>query len=327
MTPDFRILADRADVTEAIRKHLVMLRLTDKAGMEADQLDISVADPAGDIAIPRRGAVLSLALGWKDQPLVVKGSFTVDEVGEDGPPDVVTIVARSADFRAAIRNQRDQSYSGKTIGEILGAIAARNSLTAAIHPDLAARRIDHIDQTNESDANFVTRLGKDYDAVATIKSGRLLFVPAGTGKTASDRLLSAYTITRAAGDRHSFRATDREGTQTGVKAKWHDINTGQTAFALAGTESSSRVLKRTYPTQAEAQAAAEAAFGRQKSKSHEFSATLALGAPDLLAGAPLTLVGWRPEITELEWVAGDVVHTLDGAGGFTTEVPATEVRG
>lgn len=286
MSPDFHITADSADVTDAIRSNLVSIRLTDKSGMEADQVEISIANPSDSVALPRRGVVLTVAMGWKDQSLVNKGSFVVDEVSEDGPPDVITIVGRSADFRAAIRNQRDQSYNEKTLGEILTAIASRNGLKPAIHADLAAIRINHRDQTNESDINFVTRLGEDYDAVATIKSGRLLFVPAGTGMSASGKVLTAVTIRRNAGDRHSFRATDRDGTQTGIKAKWHDTASGSTNFALAGDGAEARVLKRIYPTQAEAQSAADAAWGRQKSQAHDFHATLALGLPELVAGVP-----------------------------------------
>ncbi len=325
MTPDFRILADSADVSAAMRKRLVSLRLTDKEGMEADQIEIALIDPTGAVALPRRGAVLSVALGWKGEILTGKGTFIVDEVGEDGPPDTITIVARAADFRASLKDSREQSYTGTTLGAILAALAARNGLAPAVHPALAATAVAHLDQTNESDANLVTRLGNDYGAIATIKAGRLLFVPAGAGLAASGAALPAVTISRRDGDRHSFRAIDRDGSQTGVQAKWHDLSTGKTCFALAGAEGSVKTLKRVHPTQAEAQAAADAAWAKCKRHAHEFRLTLALGRPDVLAGAPLSLSGWRPEITGLSWIAGDVTHVLDGDGGFTTDIQAAEI--
>lgn len=327
MIPAFRILADAVDVTARIRANLAALRLTDRDGMEADQVEITLADPAGTIALPRRGARLSVALGWAGAPLVDKGSFTVDEVGEDGPPDVIAIVARSADFRASLKETREASYSATTLGAILAAIAERNGLKAAIHPDLAAHPIDHLDQTGESDANLVTRLGADHGAVATVKSGRLVFVPAGAGLTAGGALLPAVTLRRQDGDRHSFRATDRDGTDTGVKAKWHDHATGKTMFALAGEEGATKTLKRVYPSRAEAQAAADAAWKRRRRGAHEFRLTLAAARPDLLACQPIRLEGWRPEITGLSWIAGDVTHSLDGEGGFVTEVVANEIVG
>lgn len=324
MKPLFSITADSVPVTGHIRDHLVTLRLTDKDGMEADTLEITLVDPTARIALPRRGVTLAVSIGWEGKPLVDKGSFTVDEVGEDGPPDVITIVARAADFRASLKDSREASYNQTTLGAVLETVAARQGLTPAIHPDLAAKPIRHLDQTNESDANLVTRLGKDYGAVATIKAGRLIFVPKGKGLAASGSALPTVKIVRQDGDRHTFRATDRDGNQTGVQAKWHDLSTGNTMFALAGKEGSVKTLKKTYPTQAEALAAAQADWNRIKSQAHEFNVTLALGRPDVIAGAPLVLEGWRSEITGLNWITGPVKHEMDGGGGFTTAVDASE---
>lgn len=326
MIPAYQILADRLDITAKIRRNLISLRLSDKAGMEADQVEIQIIDAAGAIALPRKGVTLSLALGWDGGILTDKGTFIVDEVGEDGPPDIISIVARSADFRASLKESREASYSATTVGTILATIATRNGLIPAIHPELAAHAIDHLDQTNESDANLVTRLGTDHGAVATIKAGRLVFVPAGTGLTAAGILLPAATITRQSGDGHSFRATDRDGTDTGVKAKWHDYATGRTALALAGTDDGpTKTLKRTYPNQAEAQAAADAAWNKRKRSGHEFSTSLALGRPDIIACQPLHLTGWRREITSLAWITGDITHNLGADGGYTTDITATEI--
>jgi|AGTN01.1.fsa_nt_gi Phage protein D len=324
MTPDFRILADSKPVTEKIAKNLASLRLSDKDGMEADQVEISLTDPTGSIALPRRGVPLSVSLGWKCLPLVDKGSFVVDEVGEDGPVDTIVIVARAADFRASLKDAREQSYNSTTLGAILATIAERNGLKPAVHPGLAAIPITHLDQTNESDANLVTRLGEDYGAVATIKSGRLVFVPSGAGIAASGMAMGKVHVARGENDSHSFRAVDRDGSQTGVQARWHDLRTGFTAFALAGKEGSVRTLKRTYADQAEAQAAADAAWSQQKSKGHEFTCTLAIGQPAVTACAPLALSGWRREITRIPWITGPVTHVLE-AGGFTTEIQANEI--
>ncbi|MBC7907022.1 MAG: hypothetical protein H7Y60_09795 [Rhodospirillaceae bacterium] len=324
MTPEFRILADGIPIGAHIAKNLVSLRLTDKDGMEADQVEISISDPTGSFALPRTGATLSVALGWRDHGLVDKGTFVVDEVGEDGPVDTIVIVARSADFRDSLKQSREASYNSTTLGEILTSVAARNGLTLAVHPDLAGIAITHLSQTSESDANLVTRLGKDYGAVSTIKSGRLVFVPWGRGLTAGGGLLDAVQIDRKQGDTHSFRATDRDGSQTGMQAKWIDLKTGATCFALAGTEGSVKTMKRTYPNQAEAKAAADAAWSRQMSKAHTFSVTLSMGNAAVCASSPLSLSGWRSEITAISWLTGTVTHTMDGSG-FTTSIEATEI--
>lgn len=48
--------------------------------------------------------------------------------------------------------------------------------------------IEHIDQTHESDAAFLRRLGRKYDAVATVKNDKLLFIPINGNPPPNDRV-------------------------------------------------------------------------------------------------------------------------------------------
>jgi len=57
---------------------------------------------------------------------------------------------------------------------------------------------DHLDQTDESDLNFLTRLAKEHDALATVKGQALLFIGKGEGKTASGLPMPPLPITRTA---------------------------------------------------------------------------------------------------------------------------------
>ena len=79
------------------------LTLTDNRGFEADQLDIQLDDSDGKLALPARGALLSLGMGWKGAPMIFKGEYTVDEVEHSGAPDSITIRARSADLRGSLK--------------------------------------------------------------------------------------------------------------------------------------------------------------------------------------------------------------------------------
>lgn len=99
LTPDYMLMLDSRDITGNISDRLMSMTLTDNRGFEADQLDIELNDADGQVGLPVRGAVLTVYIGWKGFALVCKGKFTVDEVEHRGAPDVVTIRARSADFR------------------------------------------------------------------------------------------------------------------------------------------------------------------------------------------------------------------------------------
>ncbi len=85
---------------------------------------------------------------------VFKRKFTVDEIEHSGSPDRLIIRARSADFRETLNVRREKSWHKTTVGEVVKEIATRHSLKVAIGKDVAAQALDHLDQTNESDASF-----------------------------------------------------------------------------------------------------------------------------------------------------------------------------
>lgn len=322
MTPDYQILADDADVTASIRGQLASLTITDKEGMDSDEFELVVTDPLGKIVLPKRGVIIRPSIGWKGRGLVAKGAFEVDEVGHAGPPDVVRIKGRAAQFRGKIKEQREQSYTDQTLGQILKSVAGRNGLTPAIDASLAGIRIPHLDQTNESDANLLTRLGQDFDAVATVKDGHLVFLPTGSGRGASGAPLPTYRLTRSKGVTHDFTISDREGEDTGVKAKWRDLDGAETKEALAGDAGGTvKTLRAVYPTEEQAAAAATAAVAKAKRDQRKLSLDLAVGDPEIVACQPLKVSGFIPEIDEVDWTIEDVTHTLD-EGGLVTKLTA-----
>lgn len=224
--PNPKEQGETKDISTLISDRLQQLTLTDNRGFEADQLDLTLDDADGKLELPSRGAVLALAIGWADEPLTYKGEYTVDEVEHSGSPDIVTIRAKSADLRGSLMNRYERSFHQKTIGEIVSQIAQENQLTPLIDDALKNSLIDHIDQTNESSINLLSRLAEKYDAIATVKNGNLLFITAGTGKTASGQPLPTITLTRQVGDSHRFAIAEGDNYKA-VKAYWHDTDTGK----------------------------------------------------------------------------------------------------
>lgn len=323
MTPEYRILADDNDVTASFRGQLVSMTITDKQGTDSDELEFIVSDAGGRVVLPRRGVMIRVAIGWQGQPLTDKGTYQVDEVEHSGPPDQVRVKGRAAQMQGKIKSQRDDSYTGQTLGQILTAVAQRHGIKPAIDPTLAAQPIAHIDQTNESDLNFITRLGKDYGATATVKDGRLVFLPAGSGQSASGKPLPPATLTRRQGVSHSFTISDREGGDSGVQAQWRDLGAAETKTAVAGsTDGPVKTLKTVYPTPAEATAAAMAVKTEAKRKQREIRITCDRGMPELIAGQPIRLSGFRAEIGEVPWVVEECTHILTGDQGLQTSFTA-----
>ncbi|EBI9417660.1 phage late control D family protein [Salmonella enterica] len=341
-SPAFSITIEGKDVTTVMDARLMSLTLTDNRGFEADQLDLELDDADGLIALPRRGAVIQLALGWKGQPLFPKGAFTVDEIEHSGAPDRLTIRARSADFRETLNTRREKSWHQTTVGEVVKEIAARHNLKVALGQDLTNKALDHMDQTNESDASFLMKLARQYGAIASVKDGNLLFIRQGQGRAASGKPLPVITITRKAGDGHRFTLADR-GAYTGVIASWlhtreprkkettrvkrrrKKATTPKEPEAkqgdyLVGTDENVLVLNRTYANRSNAERAAKMQWERLQRGVASFSLLLAEGRADLYTEMPVKVTGFKQPIDDAEWTITTLTHSVSPDNGFTTSM-------
>lgn len=233
-TPAFKVVITtkdqkQQDITQVVSSRLITLSLTDNRGLEADTLDLELSDHDGKLALPPRNAIISLALGWKGKPLIDKGQYSVDEVqfsGGAGSADRLTIRARAADLKGSFSEQKERSFDKKTLGEIIDTIAKENQLKSQMEKELASRFIDHIDQTNESDINLLTRLAEEHGAMCTVKNGTLLFMPLGKGKTVTGKDIPLRKITRKNGDNYNFSIAESENYKA-VRAYWHDPDSGK----------------------------------------------------------------------------------------------------
>lgn len=352
LTPAFMLKIDSKDITGNISERLISLTMTDNRGFEADQLDIELNDADGRVVLPVRGAVLTLFLGWKGSALIGKGSFTVDEVEHRGAPDTVTIRARSADFRGSLNSRREESWHDKTLGMIVETIATRNKLTAAVAPELAKIVIPHIDQSQESDAKFLTRLADRNGGEVSVKAGKLLFLKPGNAVSASGKPIPQVTIIRSDGDRHQFAIADR-GAYTGVTAQWlhtrepkpkqvkvkrkpkeQHLRALQHPKAkakkkedkepearegeyMAGEADNVFALTTVYSTKAQAMRAAKAKWDKLQRGVAEFSISLAVGRADLYPETPVKVSGFKGVIDEQAWIITKVTHALSN-NGYTT---------
>lgn len=330
IAPDFMLKLDDRDITQNFSHRLISLTMTDKRGLEADQLDILLDDSDGLLDLPARGARLSLWLGWEGTPLQEKGVFTIDAIEFRGAPDTLTIRGCSADFRGKLNVRREQSWHDTTIGAIVDTIAQRNQLTASVASGLASIVISHIDQSQETDAAFLSRLAERNGAFVSIKAGKIIFMKAGHAVTASGTSIPLMMIERGDGDRHLFSVADREN-YSGVMAKWLQTRDpkqqnaqlgifrqpgGQPTEALQHPDAAAPIagaggkeqkpqemlvgsaenvfeLTTVYASEEQALRAAEAKWRALQRGIVNFSIQLALGRADLFPETPVLVNGFK----------------------------------
>ena len=316
--PIYQLVVNGKDISHIVRPLLMRLSLRECRGGEADQLDLTLDDSQGNLALPPEGADVSLQLGYEHAGMVDKGTFKVDEVEHSGAPDVITIRCRSAELRTTLRQRASASWHGVTLGQVVRDIGAKNNLPVNMDDALASIKLQHVDQTNESDVHFLTRIGRQYDATATVKKGRLVVLPIGSTKNASGKEMASITLDRSDGDQHRYHVAARD-SYTGVKAYWHDPKKAKRSGAVSGKEGNVKRLRDTYATEADALAAAQAEQARIARGQATFELTLAVGQPSLMVQTPVRVRGFKPEIDGTGWIIKTVEHSLDD-NGLTTRM-------
>lgn len=329
----WKVVLDGKDLTDAIAPRLISLSIAEKRGDEADQLDLVMHDTDGLLDIPPKGAVLKVQMGWRqgsDLPvgLIDKGSFKVDEANWRGPPDQITIRARSVDMGDGWRVRRQRSFVGETVDTIIGAIATDNGLTPKVDAALGAKIITALGNGAKSDAALLRMLGKRFDAVATVKEATLIFAPIGSGKTASGSDIPSETIARRQTVDADYSRID-QNDRSGVTASYHDAKTGKqkTVKVVAGAQGKDgkkagrpKKLRKVYASEEAAKQAVAAENSRLARAKAKCSIKLAYGRPDIFPERLIILEGFKAEIDASTWIVAECTHSMDGSGGLQSSL-------
>lgn len=249
--PAYKIQVEGVDITTTLQGRLIQLTVTDKRGMEADEVEIELDDHDGKLQLPEKGAKMRVYIGWEAGGLTDKGAYTIDTVEHTGAPDKLVLRGSSTASGSGLKTQRERSWHKVTVKDIVCTIADECDLSPAVSDVLAGEKIEHLDQTNETGANLLTRLAKMFDAVATVKDDHLLFFPAGGGVSVSGKPLGTLAITRADGDQHRFMNADGEA-YTAVRATYNDVNLGVKGEVDWGAQEDATERKAPAPTRATA---------------------------------------------------------------------------
>lgn len=329
MTPRCILTADNKPLNASITSRIISVTVTDNRSGEADQLDITLDDHDGALELPRRGVKINCQLGFEGSVLHDKGNFVVDGVEWACVPDVITVRASSANFKSDIKTGKSKSYHRQTLGQVAGSIAKNHKLKLVITDELANIDLNHVDQTNESDLNFLSRLASQNGAELAVKKDRLLIFTAGTAKTASGKNLPAITITRRMGDQGRYAEEDRDSDYTGVSASYQDKGKAKRTRVTSGNvekrgggddpNTKTHVLKGTFADEASAKRAADAEMAKVNRQKATFSFTTAYGIPAISTESPVKLQGFKQQIDALRWIVAKATHSYS-ASGLTTEL-------
>ena len=147
-----------------------------------------------NLALPKMGSKLAVSLGYKESGLVDMGVYVINAITMKRPPHTVQIKGHGADLGSHMKIKRTRMWRRTTVGEIVGDIGSEHGYKPAVSKDLADVKIPHIDQTDESDLHFFTRIAHAHSATTKPAGEHLLFVPKNSGLSATGKMLETIHL-------------------------------------------------------------------------------------------------------------------------------------
>lgn len=323
MTPQYKIIVDDRDITDAIIENFISLTVKDKIGISADTVDLSLFFD-GSFAIPRAGVTLEIKIGYLEQGLWEVGKFIVEETSLSGVPDVLEIrgisMPQSQQSAAdALQGSTDRTWQsheidGTTFEDVVNKVCSDAKLTTKISPELANIKMPFTAQIGESDAEFLTRITLLRNGIIKYHETQVIFEIKDSEK------LGTIEIDRTECISYDFTFSERTRVNS-VTSKYQDNENGEVVRYTAGDGKPRKVIRSTYPDRETAINAAESLLKKLKRNTVEMNVSLPT-KPGLLAEAKIELTGFPDDSLNRAYIIEEVTHNLEG--GLTSEIRGQE---
>lgn len=297
--------------------------LTDSSGDKADRCSITL-DSDGLSSLPMGGDEFTIVINDQN-----RGKFQVSTITEHLKPEKLTVQLTPAKFNSkdetGWRESRKRTFKAATIGDVVTAVMSPHGYTVKIDPDLIDRPTEHLNQNEETDKQFITRLADKHDAIAKPFSDMFIFCKKGNLKEFSGKPKQSVVITSADLIKNTARIDYPSNVHyKGSKASWRNPESGQSGEIKIGGEPFYS-LKEAYKTAEEAKQEATDKLQAMTRKGQTFSCSIE-GRKGLFAESVLHLQGFdNPRITGA-WSIDEV--TLSGnRTTYTIQVSASRPKG
>ena len=327
ITPIYQIIRDGGDLTETIKDKFISLTITDKIGLSADTLDLTLGFD-GTYAIPRAGVVLEAKIGYAEEGLWDAGRFVVEETHLTGGANAAnelnirgTSVPESP--QAAVKSLAGytervwQSFAeaGTTLGTIINEVCSDAGLTAKIDPSLASIEMPFTLQKGESDMAFLHSLTAFYDGIIKYHDTQVIIEKKDSGNIGSLNIANNETITN-----FDFTESERDKVSS-VVSKYQDKDAGQVIKYTAGSGDPVRIIDKDFPDRTTAVHAAETLLKHLTRLTVYAQITMPTVA-GLFAEKVINLSDFPDASLNTEYIVEQVTHKLTATGGLSSTIKA-----
>lgn len=323
-TPRAEISVNGNPVASSFNERLISVTIVDKEGVTSDTISFELNDGNPFVAIPRKGDIITAAIGYLESGMLDFGQYTADDPEVECLPYKMTVNGKGANMREKLKQHGARHWDKKTVKDIVSDIAKDHGLTAKIDGSIGAHTYEWFGQEDESDIHVVERLARRHNALFSIKNGTLIFAQKGSGLSAGGAALTPVIATPGNIIAGTCKTTFAHRNSF-AKVKAHAVNRKTASRDEVEETSDSNgeaeyTLPEPYADKDEAKRAAGAKAKDLKAQTIRTSVTL-FGDPAIRAGAPLMYAGVRPELDGIQFIIETATHTLSKSG-YTTQVEA-----
>jgi len=208
---------NNVNITADLQDYLISFSYQDNSDQKADDLQVVLDDKKGlwrTSWYPQKGARLTASLivyDW-DSPNTTRilplGSFEIDEIAYDGPPDIMTLKGVSVPVRSSLVDEtKTRAWEDTTLSAIAGDIATDAQLELMFDSDYDPE-YDRIEQSEEADLPFLQGLCDKAALRLKVSSDKIIILD----DEKYDAAPSIATITRGTSDiiSYSFSSSMRK---------------------------------------------------------------------------------------------------------------------
>lgn len=324
----YDVTIDGQSIASRLSPVLTSITVEDQAGTHSDTATIDLDDKGGQIAFPKAGAAIAVALGWEGAGLREVFSGTVDEVRSTGGRSggtALSISAKGFDSTGKVKQGQERHFDDKSVKDIINSAASDAGLSVEVDPQIASLVIPYIDMRGESLLHFGQRLARMVGASFRVQGERAVMARRASDYTPTVRAvrgenLHGWDITPVVG-RAQFRK---------AKARYYDKAEGRVKEVEAEIDTSGMTDAEFYrrelaADEAEAKQAAKADAAVSEERAGIGSVTIE-GAPDAIPDGLVQIVGARPGIDGSYRIKG-VSHSYTRGGGFVTRLELAQPQG
>ena len=314
-----------------LNQRLISWEHIDAAGFESDQLALTI-DLEGLEGLPSLGGKIGLMVGYRETEMVDKGQFKVTRLTPTLFPFRLTLVATAAPFskddETGFKQRRTASHGPTTLGGLFRELVLRHGFSPRVAPEVSLIKIDHVDQSNETDMGFLTRLAKKYNVIAKPYDDVYVLARPGQTKSLSGKILPNVTLSVTSNNRpgdHAFiSATLEESAREqakGCKTCFVDAATGVLRWIETGL-APFKTIRQKQPNEAQAIAVGEGEV--RKMLRHKYKVKITCpGNPRLAAEGLVLLDDTWPDFMRGRWSIDKVTASGNRENSYRCLIDAT----